>query len=118
MGGQEEIKFEKNLYFYPFEGFTMHMLEKKVIKDKGENVLSWHLNRDNVNIFVNAMDSWLGGNKLLERGHSDSVNLGSDAIFVQSFRGDRRVVRLIIARYWAEKIISNWNAMNKSSICI
>lgn len=125
--GEEEVEFEQHLAFDRRAGFVFPMTKKIVTTkdDTGDTIVSWELNTDIVGMFVNAMDGWLGGVKLLQRGPStvrhtqashdedDAAEEEVDANEGPSFRSDRRIVRLMIARYWADQIVSKWNAVQK-----
>jgi len=96
--GNEEVAFEKLLKFHKQAGFIFDHQSHEV--------------------FVNTMLR-LGGPKLLDRGPSSSQKEegGADDPFEDvhmnqgpSFRSDRRIIRLLIARYWADQIIAKYNA--------
>lgn len=110
--GKEEIAFEKNLSWDRRGGFTI-----KVSNAEGELI------HDVLQIWFDRMES-LGGPKLLDRGVSqtqsdndddDDESGGVDDGKVRdtgktgpSFRSDRRIVRLLIARYWADSLIQKY----------
>jgi hypothetical protein len=106
--GTEEIEFEKLVSWDRRGGFTM-----KVCNAKGELV------PDVLQSWLNRMES-LGGPKLLDRGVSksqtdDEDEGGADDAQEReagksgpSFRADRRIVRLLIARYWADALIKKY----------
>lgn len=67
----------------------------------------------------------LGGQKLLARrpktstkeGHEKNEDENSetdDDTTYPSFRADRRVIRLLIARHWVNQLISSFDAHNSS----
>ncbi len=115
--GEEEIAFEKMLTFNRRGGFMLGM-----VKDDAE------IDEEVLLMFCSVMKT-LGGPKLLQRGPS-STNRGDDGEedggdgggadepikedskegSGPSFRSDRRIARLIIARYWADQIISKYKA--------
>ena len=57
----------------------------------------------------------LGGPKLLEKGKSSSDREDEEedpdvaVTVLSSFQSDRRVVRLLIARYWADLLMKKYN---------
>jgi hypothetical protein len=96
--GEIETAFEESLVFDRRGGFTMKMFGKDAsLEDK---VLQILLNRIQL----------LGGPKLLERKVSKSQEGEADDGNIQqgqkgpSFRSDRRIVRLIVARHWADAL--------------
>lgn len=110
--GSEELEFEKILTFNRRGGFMLC-----IVKDDTE------IDEDLLLMFVSVMKT-LGGPKLLQRGPSssnkedndggggadDPIQEESKAGSGPSFRSDRRIARLIIARYWADQIISKYKA--------
>eukprot|EP00555_Chaetoceros_dichaeta_P007188 CAMPEP_0198264746 /NCGR_PEP_ID=MMETSP1447-20131203/17236_1 /TAXON_ID=420782 /ORGANISM="Chaetoceros dichaeta, Strain CCMP1751" /LENGTH=115 /DNA_ID=CAMNT_0043953809 /DNA_START=1 /DNA_END=348 /DNA_ORIENTATION=+ len=83
------------------------------------------MNEDVLDVFVKMFVD-LGGPKLLQRGPSTTVSAddqgeeeggaddGDDHIAKEaSFRSDRRIARLMIARYWADQLISKYKAVIK-----
>lgn len=103
----EEVSFEEALIFDRRGGFTLKILNK----DKS-------VNEETLQVLLNRIQSLAGG-KLLDRKVSTRVvpevdNEGSadepDASMQEenaakpSFRSDRRIVRLLIARYWADAL--------------
>jgi len=122
--GESEIAFEGVLHYDRRGGFT---LKGFLNKDRT-------LNEEVLDIWMKRMES-LGGPKLLERGpstshrsHEDDDDDGNDTGGVDdvqerdpedtkpgpSFRVDRRVIRLIIARYWADQFKKVFLSENKS----
>lgn len=106
--GNEEVAFEKLLQFDRRAGFIFPS--------------------DSYDVFLTVMFR-LGGPKLLDRGPSSSIDQedegGADDPYEDtqlnvgkgpSFRSDRRIIRLLIARYWADQIISKYNAANKMEL--
>lgn len=113
--GENEIKFEKALKYDRFGGFTIDISKEC---DNGET----KMNQETLSILVATMKD-LGGKKLLQRGPSTSKNQeqGEDDEnddedhgnkkkkgSKQSFRSDRRIARLVIARFWADQIIAKF----------
>jgi len=109
--GESEILFEKNLAYDRRGGFNLR------VKDKEGN-----LKEDILKIWLDRMQS-LGGPSLLERAPrkvtSDDSEHDGDADDVEeieaatpSFRADRRVVRLLVARYWADELIARFKSSN------
>mmetsp|Transcript_16902 Transcript_16902/g.25571 ORF Transcript_16902/g.25571 Transcript_16902/m.25571 type:complete len:291 (-) Transcript_16902:432-1304(-) len=106
--GDSEIRFEQILTFDRRGGFVLR------IKDKEGN-----LKEDVLEIWLGRMRS-LGGPSLLERaprkeksdedddeaGGADEAEMGETA----SFRADRRIIRLFIARFWADTLIERFKA--------
>ena len=123
--GEIEIAFEKDLVFSRRGGFMLQIAKPSANKP-GE------LEIDEVvlKMFV-AVIKGLGGPKLLNRGPSTSKNKQDQAkdeekedvktgvdeeenVANPSFRSDRRIVRLVVARYWADQLINKYNsAANK-----
>lgn len=125
--GIEEIEFENKLKFNRFGGFHLDITRK-------EDDLE--VNQEMLKVFLNMFQS-LGDKILLHRGPStltatthgddDEEEEGGDADETTvkdvshvkgqgpSFRSDRRIVRLVIARYWADEVIAKYRAMNDSS---
>jgi len=110
--GESEIRFEQNLAYDRRGGFVLR------IKDKEGN-----LKEDVFQIWLGRMMS-LGGPSLLERAPrkvksaDDDEAAGADDAEMSetaSFRGDRRIIRLFIARYWADVLIEKYNS-SKSQI--
>lgn len=107
--GDSEAEFEEALMYDRRGGFTLD------IKNKDAS-----LNEEVLQIWLQRMKS-LGGPKLLDRAprirtNSDSDDEGGDAddglkkqdedeseTDGPSFRADRRIIRLLIARYWADQ---------------
>ena len=118
--GEEEIKFEGALLFDRFAGFTMDISQESDNHDKIE------IKKETLNILVATINS-LGGKKLLQRGPStskdgDDEDGGADDAVAKkkgdntpSFRSDRRIARLIVARYWADQIIAKYKEWAKGS---
>jgi len=111
----EEIAFEKNLAFNRRGGFTIPITEM----DASKKLL---INEDGFRMFFDMMVS-LGGPKLLARGPKSTMDGDDDggaddpddlkSSSGPSFRADRRIVRLLIARYWADLIISRFYVSEK-----
>lgn len=114
---QEEIDFERNLIFSRRgAGFTLKLFQKC----DGEIIM----NEDILDSFLNYM-SKLGGPKLLVRKlirgnefNNDGTDEGDDLKDDDEnevpdkssggFQGDRRLIRLLVARYWARGIIEKY----------
>jgi len=127
--GEVELRFEKILSYDRRGGFVLNLARKKQ-KQKGEGGQIEEelvVDEEVLDGFL-AMFASLGGPKLLQRGPSTSkneydpdeegdVDAGDDVVTDgqkgPSFRSDRRVVRLMIARYWADQLMSKYNAMEK-----
>ena len=107
-GGEEEedgeVEFEAHLQFTRRTGFTLRILD-----DKG------HLKDAVLQAWLQRMKS-LSGPKLLARGKAtaDGENPGVDdtgagssepLAAASSFASDRRMVRLLIARYWSDALM-------------
>jgi hypothetical protein len=93
--GETETAFEESLVFDRRGGFTMKIVGKDA-----------SINEDTLQILLNRIQS-LGGPKLLERGASKSDEGEADDGIQEgqkgpSFRSDRRIVRLLVARHWAD----------------
>ena len=106
--GVSEVAFEEALYYDRRGGFTIKIIDKEGV-----------LQEDTLKIWLNRMES-LGGPVLLERTPKrntedvdvDGAEEQQEQTAKPSFRMDRRVVRLLIARYWAEALLK----MYKSSL--
>lgn len=105
--GESETAFEQHLYYDRRGGFTIKIADKEGV-----------LQEDVLQVWLNRMQS-LGGPVLLERTPKkvDSGDGGGGADEVEdkdsakpSFRSDRRIVRLLIARYWADALIKKYQA--------
>jgi len=106
--GKEEIAFEKSISWDRRGGFTMQVCNKE-----GEIV------PEVLKVWLDRMES-LGGAKLLERssrqtqtddgedGDVDDAQETEPGKPSPSFRGDRRIVRLLIARFWADAFIKKY----------
>jgi hypothetical protein len=98
--GNAEVEFENALVFDRRGGFTLQILNK----DKT-------VNQETLQILLNRIQS-LGGPKLLDRGISKQMqdegggadNFQEENEAKPSFRSDRRIVRLLVARYWADAL--------------
>lgn len=117
--GVEEIEFEKHLEFNRFGGFVLDIT--KGTEDDLE------VNEEILKLFLNMFKS-LGSKILLNRGPStiahedeegDADETAKDVSDSKgpSFRSDRRIARLVIARYWADEIISRYNSEKGNSDC-
>jgi len=118
----EEI-FEKELKYKKVgPGFCLDITTQQ--DDDGDDIV----NEEVLNIFLQRMVS-LAGPTLLNRAPktshqnddngSDSDKDGSDGAEeedepnIPSFRSDRRVIRLFIARYWADRLIEKYDQKRK-----
>jgi hypothetical protein len=125
--GEEEILFENELYFHKRGGFIFKLA--KVCKSSDNNEIE--IDELILSTFVKVMKS-LGGPKLLHRGPSSSPGeYGENGIGEYgeigetdeveetkgkggpSFRSDRRIARLVIAKYWADQIMSRYKTSCK-----
>lgn len=104
--GDSEISFEKTLYYDRRGGFTLKIVDKE-----------GNLKVDIIHIWLKRMES-LGGPILLERTPkktdndegADDAEEDSKNAAKPSFRMDRRVVRLLIARSWADALMRKFLA--------
>ena len=109
--GESEVPFEKELYYDRRGGFTIRIV------DKGGN-----LQDEIVHVWLKRMES-LGGPILLERtpkktgddSGADDAEEDTKHAAKPSFRMDRRVVRLLIARFWADALIDKFIATQASN---
>mmetsp|Transcript_726 Transcript_726/g.2142 ORF Transcript_726/g.2142 Transcript_726/m.2142 type:complete len:358 (-) Transcript_726:86-1159(-) len=127
-----ELTFEEALTFDRRGGFILPVAERDPETRKFSSV-----NEDVLDVFADLMQS-MGGPKLLHRapkkkkekpasdggsndeqgGDDDEDEGGADDAEGEtvpgqdgpSFRSDRRIVRLLIARYWADQIIGKYQA--------
>lgn len=97
--GEAELGFEKILLFRKMAGYTINILDS------------------NDKVQADVLESWLlrmrtlGGPKLLERGSKnpdDDVEEPERGAFKSSFQSDRRIIRLLIARYWADVLMKRF----------
>jgi hypothetical protein len=121
-GDESEIQFEHALAFNRYQGFHIEI----IMNDNDEN--HHHTDQDVLQIWINRMKS-LRGPKLLSRHSSranpndqeddgDDVdgppNINGSKNLISStgpgFQSDRRMIRLIIARYWADLLIQKYCA--------
>ena len=126
--GKEEIEFEQMLTFHRRGGFMINVCKEgsSIIGDERDKQQREEIiDQDALYKFVRLMKS-LGGPKLLQKGHSlsSTSNKANDSddddIDVKdrkpsngpSFSSDRRIVRLVIAKYWADQIISKYKKAN------
>jgi hypothetical protein len=97
--GDVEVEFEHLLKFDKRGGFTLdHIL----------NTDNKTMNEETVQILLNRIQS-LGGPKLLDKKHS-CWNASDGAPVKTSFCSDRRMIRLLIARYWADALFEKFKA--------
>lgn len=112
-GDDTESAFEQVLYYDRRGGFMLRGLVNKETGELDEKVLQ---------IWLNRMKS-LGGPKLLGRAPKkvaleateDGDDGGADDAAVEdknapepSFRMDRRIIRLVVARFWADSLIAKY----------
>ena len=116
--GEEEREFESILKHNRFGGFVLEFCSADEAKRETQDD---QVDEEVLTIFVNTMKS-LGGPKLLHRGPSTTQHSGCDDDEGEggaddaagkgekgpSFRSDRRIARLVIARYWSDQIISKY----------
>eukprot|EP00568_Trieres_chinensis_P005816 CAMPEP_0183293254 /NCGR_PEP_ID=MMETSP0160_2-20130417/2009_1 /TAXON_ID=2839 ORGANISM="Odontella Sinensis, Strain Grunow 1884" /NCGR_SAMPLE_ID=MMETSP0160_2 /ASSEMBLY_ACC=CAM_ASM_000250 /LENGTH=306 /DNA_ID=CAMNT_0025454341 /DNA_START=106 /DNA_END=1026 /DNA_ORIENTATION=- len=127
--GAEELEFEGALRFDRRGGFVLPVVERN-----SETRKYTELNEEVLDVLVNTIKS-LGGPKLLHRapkkvvsnagsdeddeeGGADDAEAESETVPGQagpSFRSDRRVVRLLIARYWADQLMAKYEAAKKAN---
>ena len=125
----EEELFENVLnYDSRVQGFNLGVAENIIIEDSEEE---WKVDEKILGVFLKRMIS-LAGPTLLARAarvennshgdnNDDSSDDGDDKDDGQSdytnnkpsFRSDRRVARLMIARYWADRLIEKYRSMQK-----
>mmetsp|Transcript_8853 Transcript_8853/g.14730 ORF Transcript_8853/g.14730 Transcript_8853/m.14730 type:complete len:286 (-) Transcript_8853:86-943(-) len=106
--GASEIAFEQELYYDRRGGFTIKVMDEEGL-----------LQEDVLAVWLSRLKS-LGGPVLLERSPKKVDNGGGDSGGADetedknapkpSFRSDRRIVRLLIARYWADALIKKYRA--------
>jgi len=117
---ENELKFEK-----VGPGFCLNIATNHGV---GGNNDDWKVNDEVLRMFLQRVVS-LAGPTLLARAakishdDDDGGNGGSDGEAdgasetnesnTPSFRSDRRVVRLMIARYWADRLIEKYNEVQK-----
>jgi hypothetical protein len=100
-----EVEFERELRFDKRRGFCIDAVNKTGDGDViCESVLM---------SFLQRMVS-LAGPTLLQRSNSNNSG-GKYRSNDPSFGSDRRVIRLIIARYWADKLIERYRKFNQES---
>jgi hypothetical protein len=93
-----ELDFEQTLLHYDKRGGFVLTLLQRDDDDAGPSL-------DMVDLWLSRMGS-LGGPKLLDRGPSSVVD--DQKWKVPSFQSDRRLIRLIIARYFADVLIDKY----------
>jgi len=112
-----ELAFEKHLKFNKRgPGFTLELFDKK--GDIDEEVLD---------VFI-GMAGTLGGPKLLQRRpkqdgidnddeDNETANEGKSKDGGPSFQGDRRLIRLLIVRYWVNQLLAKFKESNNETEC-
>ena len=126
----EEELFETVLnYSSRGQGFNLVVAENIIEEDCEEE---WKVNQETLGIFLKRMIS-LAGPTLLARAakaaddddnNNDSSNDGAENGDGQtnssnnkpSFRSDRRVARLMIARYWADRLIEKYRSVQGEGV--
>ena len=105
-----EVAFEKNLQFHRLQGgFTLPILFDS--EEEDATIIRY----DVVQALLDRMQS-LGGPKLLHRpGRDEDADDARDAPASPSFQSDRRLVRWILARYWADRVMEQFRAECLSS---
>jgi hypothetical protein len=101
-----EAAFEAYLQFQRLQGgFTWPILDSA--DEEEEETVRWEL----VEIFLHRMQS-LGGPKLLHRTAAAEGAPDADEARDRgpSFQSDRRLVRWILARYWADRVMEQFRA--------
>lgn len=107
----EEELFESILRYNEKNQFVI-----KIVKRNDENDFQSQIDDIVLDKFVTAVCKWLIGPKLLQKGPSLEGNIDIKRACKKHglrFRGDRRLVRLVIARYWTDCIIEKYKEMNK-----
>jgi hypothetical protein len=109
--GEAENAFERVLYYDRRGGFTIKIVDKEGV-----------MQEDILTIWLNRIKS-LGGPVLLERTPKQvgSGTGGADETEDKnapkpSFRSDRRIVRLLISRYWADTLIKKYKVSMVSEV--
>jgi hypothetical protein len=104
-GDDSEVNFETALHFGNMGGFTMNFLDE-----------SGSLKEDVLQIWLERVKS-LAGPKLLGRGqskiHGEDEEGDADGPVATtsagpSFQSDRRIIRLLIARYWCDTLLKRF----------
>mmetsp|Transcript_15097 Transcript_15097/g.20561 ORF Transcript_15097/g.20561 Transcript_15097/m.20561 type:complete len:313 (-) Transcript_15097:286-1224(-) len=123
----EEIAFEETLTFNRRAGFNIP------VATKVQGTQEYQINQPVLKMFVDLVVQLLAGPKLLHRGppkpkpaeqhdsededdDEDGAASGGEMVKGQkgpSFRSDRRIIRLLIARYWADQIIEKFRSQQK-----
>lgn len=125
--GIYEIGFEKILSFDRRAGFVIPIATKNKVKSTSDNTV-YEIKREVLSTFLDMMYS-LGGPKLLARGPKSTNNedeedngdvdgpeIDPEKTSGPSFRSDRRVIRLLIARYWADMIIKSYKKFKENVV--
>ena len=106
----EEELFESILHYDKSKQFMLRIVKHNHIDEVYSEIDDRVLDK-----FVTVVSKWLSGPKLLRKGSS----LGNDDDLKRAykknglrFRGDRRLVRLIIARHWADCILELYKEKN------
>jgi hypothetical protein len=107
---KEEELFERILCYDKTNQFMLHIL-------KVNNDNEYHPQIDEIVLdkFMSVISMWLTGPKLLRKGPSLESNVDIKRACKKHglrFRSDRRLVRLIIARYWTDCIMDQYKELN------
>lgn len=111
---KEEENFERILKYNESCGFHLNF---KTYIDEDGYVGVHQIDLKVLDIFVKVICHWLTGPKLLEKGSSSTVlkdiydrkSIERHSKLGNRFRCDRRLIRLMIARYWADCIIEKYH---------
>lgn len=125
----EEVAFEEALSFDRRGGFNLPIAKRL------QGTKDYQINESVLRMFIHLIVRLLAGPKLLHRappgpkpeqqkqdsddedeGGVDGVAIGDEMVNGQkgpSFRSDRRIIRLLIARYWADQIIQKFRKKQK-----
>ena len=117
---------EKILSFDRRAGFVIPIATKNKVKSTSDNAV-YEIKREVLSTFLDMLYS-LSGPKLLARGpkstkdgdedngDADDPEMDIEKSSGPSFRSDRRVIRLIIARYWADMIIKSYKKAKENVV--
>lgn len=119
----DEELFETVLkYDSRIQGFYLNVAENIIIEDSEEE---WKVDEKTLGIFLKRMIS-LAGPTLLARAanvandddkNDDGAEQDSDSTSNKpSFRSDRRVARLMIARCWADRLIEKYRSLQGQGV--
>ena len=107
--GDEEVQFETLLKFDRRGGFTLDQLVLHADKST--------MKEETVQILLHRIQS-LGGPKLLDKKCSLLKDSDEDEAPVKkpSFCSDRRMIRLLIARYWADALVEKFKTYQQERL--